>query len=208
LSSDGARARGHPTHRTKDIVDNAKVVHETEPALTDPPQKGNPVKPKIFLTWLLVAASPCVFAAKEKPPINATNKDQFSHLIAEVHAEMKPSGRYAEVNRMERERVDMRLADMTTIFAKAGDVEHMSKEDKIAFFNAQEEVNGILLKRDGDRLICVNEARSGTHFKNTKCRTAREVEADRNGAQNWYRNTTLHGALQCVRDPATGLCKL
>jgi len=150
-----------------------------------------------------------VFAAQTKspPPVNATNKNEFSRVVAEIQGQMKPSGRYAEVNRMERERVDMRLADMTTIFARSGDIEHMSKEDKIAFFNAQEEVNGILLKRDGDRLICVNEARSGTHFKNTKCRTAREVEADRNGAQNWYRNSTLHNVVPCVTDPKTGGCK-
>lgn len=146
---------------------------------------------KIFAACLLVAFSANAFAEKTKPPVNATTKDEFTRVVAQIHGEMAPSGRYAEVSGPERERVDSRLADMTAIFAKYGDVASMSKQDKVVFFNAQEEVNGILLKRDGDRLICVNEARSGTHFKNTKCRTAREVEADRREGQKWYQDATM-----------------
>lgn len=158
----------------------------------------------ISVAWLLFAFSPLAWTAQAQAPVNAANGDQFSRVVADIKAQMSPSGRYAEVNNLERERVDDRLAQMTAIFAKSGDVEHMDKADKIAFFNAQEEVNGILLKRDGDRLVCVTEARSGTHFKNTTCKSAREIAADRESAQNWYRNGVMHGGMQCAPGVSPG----
>jgi len=136
---------------------------------------------------LLLLVSQCAFAATDKAPIQAVNRDDFAKIVVQVRSEMNADGRYAEVAGAERSRVNARLDEMTALFAKDSDVSQMGQADKVALFNAQEEVNGILLKRDGDRLICKNEARSGTHFKNTTCKTAREVAKDRDGAQDWAR---------------------
>ena len=145
------------------------------------------MKTQSFVAVLLSVIAQCALAAGDKAPIQATNQTDFAKVVANVRAEMEADGRYAEVAGTERSRVNARLDEMTALFAKNGDVAQMNQADKVALFNAQEEVNGILLKRDGDRLICVNEARSGTHFKNVKCRTAREVERTRDGAQDWAR---------------------
>ena len=162
------------------------------------------MKTHFFVAALFSVIAPGAFAAAGKAPIQATNQTDFAKVVANVRAEMEADGRYAEVAGVERSRVNERLDDMTALFAKNGDVAQMNQADKVALFNAQEEVNGILLKRDGDRLVCKTEARSGTHFKNTTCKTAREIAADRDGAQGWYRNSTMHLPLNCYKNPATG----
>jgi len=133
-----------------------------------------------------------VFAAKTQPPINAGDKNAFEKTVTEIRSEMTPDGRYAELTAAERKSVDAGIDSMSKLFDKTPEIANMSEEDKRAMFNAQEMVNAALLKRDGDRLICVKEARSGTHFKTTTCRTAREIARDRRGGQEWMQNTTLH----------------
>jgi len=149
----------------------------------------------IYCLWLgLLLAAQGAFAAKTEPPIKATDKVAFEKVVAQIRAEMKPEGRYEELTASERKSVDAGLDSMSQLFDKTPDVASMNDDDKRAMFNAQETVNAALLKRDGDRLICVKEARSGTHFKTTKCRTAREIERDRRGSQEWMQNTTMHHA--------------
>jgi len=156
------------------------------------------MKSPFLAALLLSAVCQCAFAATGKAPIQATSQNDFAKVVASVRAEMAPKGRYAEVAGVERSRVNARLDEMTALFAKDGDVSQMGQADKVALFNAQEEVNGILLKRDGDRLVCKTEARSGTHFKNTTCKTAREIAIDQENAQKWYANSLPRNGVQCA----------
>jgi len=156
------------------------------------------MKTQSMVAMLLSVVAQCAFAAADKAPIQATTPGDFAKIVANVRAEMTPTGRYAEVAGVERSRVNERLDEMTALFTKDGEVSQMNQADKVALFNAQEEVNGILLKRDGDRLVCKTEARSGTHFKNTTCKTAREIAADREGAQKWFGNSLPRAGLQCA----------
>lgn len=162
------------------------------------------MKTQFFVATMFSVVAQCAFAAADKAPIQAISQNDFAKIVANVRAEMAPTGRYAEVAGVERARVNARLDEMNALFAKDGDVAQMNQADKVALFNAQEEVNGILLKRDGDRLICKTEARSGTHFKNTTCKSAREIARDRDGAQDWYRNDVMKGRLQCVKKMGEG----
>ena len=106
-----------------------------------------------------------------------------------TNAEMQPDGRFGKLNQHERESVDGGLKDMSALFDKTPEVAGMNDADKRKMFNTQEAVNATLLRNDGDRLICKKEIRSGTYFQSTTCRTARDIERDRNGAQDWARKT-------------------
>ena len=162
------------------------------------------MKTQSMVAMLLSIVAQCAFAAADKAPIQATTASDFNKIVANVRAEMAPTGRYAEVAGVERSRVNERLDEMIALLAKDGDVSQMKQADKVALFNAQEEVNGILLKRDGERLICKTEARSGTHFKNTTCKTARAIADDREGAQKWYANSSPRNGVQCIHTPSPG----
>ncbi len=146
---------------------------------------------------LLSVIAQCAFAAKTEPPLRAANKMEFETVTRQIRAEMQPEGRFGKLNEHEREGVDGGLKEMSGLFDRTPEVANMSDADKRAMFNIQEAVNATLLRNDGDRLICKREMRSGTHFPSTTCRTAREIESDRRGAQDWaQRNMQLPNDLR------------
>jgi len=141
------------------------------------------------LSLVFAVAAQCAFAANTQQPLRADNKADFDKVVTQIHSEMQANGRFGELSDKERASVEDDLRQMSNLFDKTPELKAMSDADKRALFNAQEAANATLLKRDGDRLVCVKEARSGTHFKTTTCRTAREIERDRRNAQDWAQRT-------------------
>lgn len=149
----------------------------------------------VVLLFSVIAQS--AFAANVAPPLTAANKVEFETLVTRIHAEMQPAGRFGKLDDRDRQRVDSGIKDMSALFDKTPEVANMTDVDKRAMFNTQEAVNAALLRNDGDRLICKKEMRSGTHFPTTTCRTARDIESDRRGAQDWaQRNMQLPNDLK------------
>ncbi len=136
---------------------------------------------------LLFAAFAVAAAAAEKPQpaVNADTKDRFATVSSWVQQEMRPGGRYAHVTATERSTVEGKLAEMGGLLDKHGSVDQMNDAEKTEMFNSQEQVNAILAKRDGDRLICKSVAPVGSHIPVTTCRTARQMEADQHEAQKF-----------------------
>lgn len=113
---------------------------------------------------------------------NADTTDKFNETADSVRKEMEPGGRYQYVKPEERKKIDTALGEMSKLFAENGSVAAMNQDTKVKLFNDQEVVNSILQQRDGDRVICKNEAPIGSHIPVTTCHTyAQEVEA-RQGA--------------------------
>jgi hypothetical protein len=119
--------------------------------------------------------------AKDKPApaVNASDKESFTTVSAWVRTQMKDGGRYAETDATERARVNARLDDMAALFEIKGSVDKMSTDEKVTLLNSQEEINAILGKRDGDRLICKRERPLGSNIPVKTCETARQVEERR-----------------------------
>jgi hypothetical protein len=89
---------------------------------------------------------------------------------------MTPGGRYAEVNGEELQTVNARLDEMGRLFEQRTNVDGMNAEEKKKLLVDQEEINSILGKRDGERLICRNERPIGSNIPVKTCVTAREME--------------------------------
>ncbi len=112
-----------------------------------------------------------VQAFKAKPVVNAKNKADFTAVVAAVHQQMLPGGRYDLIDKRERSDVDSHLADMQSLFDKYDTVDKMAPNDKIRLFNDQEAVNATLTRRDNKRLICESIAPVGSHIPRTTCIT-------------------------------------
>lgn len=133
---------------------------------------------------ILLQAS-AVYAYKMEVIVKAQNKSDFTAVMAAVHQQMQPGGRYEFVNHTDREKLDASFADMQALFDKYGTVTQMDQPVKVQLFNDQEAVNAILTHNDGKRLICESAAPTGSHIPRTTCRTYREVELQRRNAQNF-----------------------
>jgi hypothetical protein len=118
-------------------------------------------------------------ASNTETIVRADNKAEFSAVAAAVQKEMRPGGRYEFVDNKERDAIDTRLVDMQSLFDRHDTVARMDMNTKVQLFNDQETVNGILTRRDDDRLVCERDAPLGSLIPRTTCLTYREAEQRR-----------------------------
>ena len=119
--------------------------------------------------------------AKDEPShaVNASDKGSFQTVSEWVRKEMDAGGRYSEANGEERRVVNARLDEMSKMFEQKPSVEQMSIDEKKKLLVDQEEINSILGKRDGERLICKFERPIGSNLPVKTCQTASERDGRR-----------------------------
>lgn len=127
----------------------------------------------MFLSGSLLAAD------KPAPAVNADTKDAFDTVASWVRSQMNEGGRYAETKGDERKVVNARLDEMARLFEGKASVAEMTPQEKRTLLVDQKEINSILGKRDGDRLICRSERPIGSNIPVKTCETAREIAARR-----------------------------
>lgn len=165
---------------------------------------------RTFLLFPLVLAATLASgranAVEEKyhEAVKAETAAEFAEVVAAVRAEMAPGGRYRFVQPAERATIDRGLEAMQKLFDdNMGQVAAMSQEEKIALFNAQESVNAILTRRDGDRVICEQRKPVGSNIPKTSCHTYAQEEEARRGTTKVMRDWTTRG---CVGGTAGRPC--
>ena len=108
---------------------------------------------------------------------------QFAELAAALEAEMRTGGRFEYGTSAERARIDAAVQRMGEALHGKRGLGDLSERERVAVFNAQEEINGILTKRDGERLICAHKKMVGSHRKFTVCETYAERMARIKGSR-------------------------
>lgn len=142
----------------------------------------------------LLAAMPAM--AKEnyhEKAFNADTAEKFQATADDVRKEMESGGRYQYVKPDERKTIDKALTEMQALFTQNGSVEAMNQGDKVKLFNNQEIVNSILTRRDGDRVICKDEPKLGSHVRTTSCHTYAQEEEARRGSHDVMDEWTRRG---------------
>ncbi|HKE48206.1 MAG TPA: hypothetical protein VKB52_09075 [Rhodanobacteraceae bacterium] len=142
----------------------------------------------VLLLLFAAFAANAATADKPDPAVNADTKDKFVTVTDWVHKEMNPGGRYEHVTSSDRSTVEAKLAQMGALLDKKGSVEQMNDAEKTEMFNNQEQVNSILAKHDGDRVICKSVAPVGSHIPVKTCKTARQMEGDQREAQKFVQD--------------------
>lgn len=123
-----------------------------------------------------------------KPVVKADSKENFETIVAAIHQQMQPGGRWQFIDKGERATVDGNFADMQKLYDQYGGVDKMDSNAKIRLLADQSSVNAILTKKDGDRLICQTEMPVGSHLPVKTCKTYAQVQAEQNHAQQYLRS--------------------
>ncbi|HET9836576.1 MAG TPA: hypothetical protein VFP88_09575 [Rhodanobacteraceae bacterium] len=149
------------------------------------------MKTKKWLTGVALIAvlqAGAVLASDTKPIVKADTKDNFEAVVSAIHQQMAPGGRWAYVDRSERQSIDTEFADMRDLFSRYGSVAQMDQAAQQQLYKDQEIVNGILTRRDGNRLICRNEAQLGSHIPVRTCKTYSQIEAQHSNSQRFFQD--------------------
>jgi hypothetical protein len=129
----------------------------------------------VLIALALLVPAACLADKAVEMPLVGQTLDAFEREAATVRAGLQPGGVYEFMKDADRQRVAKRLDDMRQLLqAHAGQVE-LSKDDRVALVNAQEEVNALLLHNDSNRLICERGAHTGSRIRVTTCQTYGEM---------------------------------
>ena len=148
-------------------------------------------------------SSPAASVPEEngKPVVKADSKENFEAIVAAIHQQMQPGGRWQFIDNNERAMIDNSFADMSKLYDQFGSVGKMDQNAKMRLLADQSTVNAILTKKDGGRLICQSEMPVGSHLPVKTCKTYAQIQAEQRGAQqvlqnydkNHYQNTNSMG---------------
>lgn len=122
-----------------------------------------------------------------KPVVKADTKDNFEAIVAAIHQQMQPGGRWQHIDNSERATINGSFADIGGLYDQFGSVEKMNQAAKVRLLADQSTVNAILTGKDGDRLICETELPVGSHLPVKTCRTYAQIQAEQNGAREFLR---------------------
>jgi hypothetical protein len=146
---------------------------------------------KALLFGVAAVVSVNAFAAKQADPppaLAADTKDKFDDQAAAIRQQMKPGGYWEFVSNTERSTVERRLDEISQLLATTHTAGDLQPKEKSQALTAQEEINAILGKKDGRRLICKSVSPTGSHRKQTECQTFAERERSRREAQSTMRD--------------------
>lgn len=119
-----------------------------------------------------------------KPVVKADTADNFAAVVAAIHKQMEPGGRWQYIDRKERATIDGSFADMQKLYDKFGSVDKMDAAAKYRLLEDQSTVNAILTKKDGEQLICETHMPVGSHLPVKSCKTYAQVQEEQRRAQN------------------------
>ena len=143
---------------------------------------------------LLPAAAQAAPSVKQKEwSFTIDDVAQFEAQAAEVRKEMGTDGQYGAISVNDRKAVEADLDRIEAILGSKDSVSKLNDQKQVDIVNAQERINAVLTRNDGNRLICTMEARTGTRFKEKVCVTARQREAIRRDSQKAFQDTLLKG---------------
>ena len=137
----------------------------------------------ILLVALLIASTPVIADSATSKFITSDDVQTFDAQSKDVVAGMAEGGRFQFVGAQEQARVNELLDLIRNVIVKYPDIKTMSAPDKLLVTNSQEEVNGILARGDGKRLICERSSDAGSHLGKKKCITFEKQQQGLEDAQ-------------------------
>ncbi|QBB71933.1 hypothetical protein ELE36_17065 [Pseudolysobacter antarcticus] len=138
----------------------------------------------MILKWmvgvLVVSISFAAFGkddASKAPAVKATTDPvEFKAQSETLQKQMEAGGRYEFVKPDEHERINADLQKIQGLLERQAAGSTLSREDIAAQLTAQNEINAIFAKRDGDRLVCERTTPIGSHLPQTTCVTFSEKQ--------------------------------
>lgn len=124
-----------------------------------------------------------------KPVVKADSKQNFEAIVAAIHQQMQPGGRWQYIDKNERATIDGSFADMGKLYDQFGSVDKMDQNAKVRLLADQSTINAILTRKDGDRLICQSEMPVGSHLPVKTCKTYSQIQAQERNAQEYLRQS-------------------
>ncbi len=152
-----------------------------------------------MLVVLALLGSPLAMASDIHPNMDAQAiLKQQQDIRAEVD---KPGGRFKHLTDDKRENLFANQGTVNALLKDRQSMQELSEVDRIAAFNALENIEGILNQVEDDRMVCERIKPVGSNRPKTVCQTVAERRAEREQAQRDVSNRTqscFQGQDNCI----------
>ena len=146
---------------------------------------------RMLVVAVLMAASSCYAADNGQQDMTAVDFTAQKTLFVQ---QLDDGKTYSEITPESRKNVVEMLDRMDARLQKAGSVDRLSPEDRVAFFNDQEAVNVLLTKaKEDSKLICTRDMPTGTHHITTNCQTLAQRRANEESARREMNKISING---------------
>ena len=131
----------------------------------------------------LVLAVPAI--AMEDPAIAQKADAQVERISADLSKyigeidraiAMAKEGQYGKLQRGSEARLTAARATIGDLLQNVSNPRDLPPDQRIALFNAHEEINSIINKQDKNRVVCTRERKTGSRLSTTECMTVGERE--------------------------------
>ena len=139
----------------------------------------HPITAAIVLAATLALGAAAGAKERVERPLTADSKALFEDQAAAIRQQMQPGGHYEFVSAADRSEVEQNLQAMSGLLASHADAGTMPDRDKATLLKAQEDINAILTRNDGRRLVCERSRPTGSHVGKDKCISFAERERQR-----------------------------
>lgn len=143
----------------------------------------------VFAAGLSVVATAGAAKDKTERVLTAETKSAFEDQAAAIRTQLGSGGHYEFASPADRQVIDRRFDEIATILGRYEIGTPLANDDKVALYVAQEDVNAILTKNDGRRLVCKSVTIPGSHRKQQECVTLAERESERRDGQRYLRES-------------------
>jgi hypothetical protein len=150
-----------------------------------------PIFAAALLAGSLVFAAAAPAKERAERPLTADSKALFDDQAAAIRQQMQSGGRYEFVSEAERTEVEQGLERIAAVLGRHADAQAFNDGDKAELLQAQENVNAVLTRNDGRRLVCVRERPTGSHLGKDKCQTYAEIERARRSSETEVRRLQM-----------------
>ena len=139
----------------------------------------------LFVSTLLAFALAAPAIALEDPSVvqraDATVErisGDLAKYIGEIDRAiaMAKEGQYGKLKRGSEARLTEARQVIGNLLQNVSDPRELKPEQRIALFNAHEEINAIINKQDKGRVVCTRERKTGSRLSTTECLTVGERE--------------------------------
>jgi hypothetical protein len=139
----------------------------------------------LFVSTLLALALAAPAIALEDPSVvqraDATVErisGDLAKYIGEIDRAiaMAKEGQYGKLARGSEARLTEARQVIGNLLQNVSDPRELKPDQRIALFNAHEEINAIINKQDKSRVVCTRERKTGSRLSTTECLTVGERE--------------------------------
>lgn len=134
----------------------------------------------IALMLLAAAASPTAFAAKGPSLAISEITRQQAEIRSDV---MAGTGRYRDMPEATKQELLSRQTRVLGLVSGKTSAAELDEADRLAVFNDLEWIEAAINDESGNELICKREKRLGTNRAERVCKTARQIEAEKEYAR-------------------------